>query len=468
MKDNLRSKKFHCLKTEKSQVILHLESLVNHLPGYVYWKDCNGIYLGANHYLLVALELKNPAEIIGKNDYEIWGDKYAKIIEDHDKKVMATGKTYTFYEKIVHHNKKIYFASTKSPLRDQNNNIIGILGSSIDVTELEEAKYKAEEKRQAALAHLDNVIDCTPGNLYWKDKNGVYLGGNAIMMNAVGLTSKEELVGKTDSELFGVDKADTLREHDKKVMELGKMITVEEVANLPDGTQHFYIAAKMPLRDAQNNVIGVIGNSLDITNLKNMEKALALAKQKAEVANQAKSEFIANMSHDIRTPIAGILGLIEELIDIAEHSQVDLKTIPSCENAQTATKYIVLLNQLVEKVQEDGQLLLGATDELLQLLNEILETMRLESGKAPETEESFDIMELIEHNLELMAPVARHKKLNLFSEIDSQIPHFVKGLRNYFARSLLNLLSNALKFTEKGFVKLHVRLLGKPSSHIDP
>ena len=104
-------------------------------------------------------------------------------------------------------------------------------------------------------------------------------------------------------------------------------------------------------------------------------------------------------------------------------------------------------------------LLMGATDELLQLCNEVLEVVCLETGKPSQQVESFNFHELVKHNIELLKPAAQHKKLNLSYEIAKNMPTFLTGLFIYLDRSLLNLISNALKFTEKGFVKVTASLL---------
>jgi two-component system, OmpR family, aerobic respiration control sensor histidine kinase ArcB len=189
-----------------------------------------------------------------------------------------------------------------------------------------------------------------------------------------------------------------------------------------------------------------------------MEQTLNESLKAAEAASHAKSEFIANMSHDIRVPLAGILGLTEGLIDTADNTLVSLQQIASTQDKESITKHYPMVNKLIEVVQEDGQLVLASADELLQLLNEILETVRLESGKVTEEAESFDLRELVTHNIELTQAVARHKGLELITEIDEHIPQYFFGLRNALDRSMLNLLSNGLKFTDKGFVKLKVEL----------
>ena len=135
------------------------------------------------------------------------------------------------------------------------------------------------------------------------------------------------------------------------------------------------------------------------------------------------------MRHDIRTPSRGMCGLTQEIID------------------QTQEPLI----------REDGELLIGATDELLQLLNEILEVVKVESGKMTVEPESFALAELVERNLNLFRPTARHKSLTLRSKIASDVPQYVLGYRFYLDRILLNLLSNATKFTAQGHVTINVK-----------
>ena len=165
---------------------------------------------------------------------------------------------------------------------------------------------------------------------------------------------------------------------------------------------------------------------------------------KAEAANAAKTEFIANMSHDIRTPITGMLAMVQDLLNTADKAKIS----PDNERA--------VLNDMIQTVQRDGELLMGATDELLQLCNEILEVVQLEFGEPIDINESFSVSELVKHNIELLLPNAQHKKLQLSAVVEPTVPQYLYGARSYLDRTLLNLLSNALKFTEIGFVKLTV------------
>ena len=155
---------------------------------------------------------------------------------------------------------------------------------------------------------LGGVVECTPGSIYWKDLNGVYLGCNQYMADIIGLPSPAAIVGKTDPELHGLDETPLFREHDQRVMAEGKAMTIEEPVELADGSFCTFMAVKMPLRDAKGKIMGIVGNSVDITRLKNLEEELREAKDRAEEANRVKSDFIASMSHDLRTPLNSMIG----------------------------------------------------------------------------------------------------------------------------------------------------------------
>lgn len=247
----------------------------------------------------------------------------------------------------------------------------------------------------------------------------------------------------------------------ERVAKLGEKAKFSENYRIirPDGEIRWITDRGFPIYDSDGICHGVTGIAIDITNEKKYEDTLRIAKEKAEAANHAKSAFLANMSHDIRTPLTGILGLIQGIMKIADETLIALEKTSSIKDKEIIANYLSLLRQLVEVIHEDGQLVLDSADELLQLLNEILETMSMESGKTTDQPQSFNLRNLVQHNIKLFRPVARHKKLNLFCEIDEAVPSYVKGLHHYLDRTLLNLLSNALKFTEKGFAKISVQML---------
>jgi len=309
------------------------------------------------------------------------------------------------------------------------------------------------------LYYLENIISLMPGHVYWKNRDSVYLGCNNQMAKTIGLKTRHNLVGKTDYDLPWNKKAHLLIENDQNVMNTGVPQEFEERGTRSDGTLLVGQTNKTPLKNQKGDIIGVLGISLDITNLKKTEEKLKRAKVKAEAASHVKSEFIANMSHDIRTPITGMLGLTQALIDQAEMTQSKIKNISPSNSTQKTLHF--LIREMSDITQYYGKLLIISTDELLQLCNEVLEIIRLDSGKMDEKTGAFHLHDLVQHNVDLLRPVSAHKQLELTLRIDKNLPTYLLGFRIYLDRIILNLLSNALKFTEKGYVHISIGLAEK-------
>ncbi len=278
---------------------------------------------------------------------------------------------------------------------------------------------------------LNELINCIPGCLYWKDHHGIYLGCNALTAKLAGLKSVQEIAGKTDDELWG-QQADWLISNDRQVITSGKIIKVEETLQTADGKWLYFTGVKMPLRDKRNRIIGIIGNSLDITELKNTQAQLKKAKEEAEALSKAKSNFIANMSHDVKTPLSGIIGLSKVLLDKLTGEEFDL----------------------VQSIALSGQ-------QLMNFFENCIEVSKSESAKLVLEKEPFDLKILIDQIIELFQPAAQNKGLAFYLYYDNKIPSCLLGNRIAIYRVVLNLMGNAIKFTHRGSVVLHVNLSKK-------
>ncbi len=281
---------------------------------------------------------------------------------------------------------------------------------------------------QSFLDYLAAISSLMPGNFYWKDKDGHYLGCNDALLQTLELT-RNALVGKTDFDLWP-DQAKQLLQHDSLVMRTGQLVRLEEEVAIKNKGKRFFTVVKIPMRDDKDNIVGVIGNSIDITAQVELQRKLNIEKKQVEAANQAKTEFIANMSHDIRTPMTGILGLAQSL----------------ARNTESTVG------------QDHARMLIAASEELLILFNEILEVVEIESGKIKYSEYDFDLYALIKHNTNLLEPTAYEKKINFTTHIDPNVPQYIVGNRICLNRILLNLLSNSFKFTQSGDVTISVSL----------
>ena len=192
------------------------------------------------------------------------------------------------------------------------------------IAEYEKKITKLEKKiikLDAFNFQLRNLVDGLPGDLYWKNSDGLWTGMNErcaqslCRMGFIKEPSQSAVIGKTDYEIFDSKTADIYRQNDLDVMEKQIELSIEENTTLLSGEKVTLLSTKSPLWDKDGKVVGIVGNTVDISFLKKIEAELKIAKEKAEAASQAKTEFIANMSHDIRTPLSGVVGMSKLLED---------------------------------------------------------------------------------------------------------------------------------------------------------
>lgn len=288
------------------------------------------------------------------------------------------------------------------------------------------------EQLQSEVFRLKSVIEQLPGSIYWKDKNGIYLGRNAYSMKKMQNLDLEKnkaqdaIIGKTDYDIFPKDVADRYRQHDLEVMATKKEVALEEPITLPNGKTAIQLSTKMPLYNEKGEVDGVVGNTVDITYLKDIENELQREKVKAEQANHIKTEFIRNMEHDIRTPFNGVWGMANYLWEQ--------------ETDENKKEYLGDITQCAK--------------ELLDYCNSILDFSKIESGMLAVMDKKFDLEKLIDSIIKIELPAAKHRKLQLKKSYDTKIPPVLVGDHHRLYRILINLVSNALKFTAKGYVEL--------------
>jgi signal transduction histidine kinase/FixJ family two-component response regulator len=176
--------------------------------------------------------------------------------------------------------------------------------------------------------------------------------------------------------------------------------------------------------------------------------------QMERAASNAKTEFIANMSHDLRTPMSGLVGVLDSMDAMLNQLKVTLEY----SDQVSKEKLLSQMQHSIDALLAPLDVARGATHELLQLFSEILETIRLESGKIEHVLEHFNLEKVIEKNIALLQPIAEHHNLLLQAQVSDDVPEFFYGVRRSLDRILINIISNALKFTKEGEVTIDVSM----------
>jgi PAS domain S-box-containing protein len=292
---------------------------------------------------------------------------------------------------------------------------------------------RAAEDALAGERHLlRTLMDTLPENIFFKDAASRFLRINRALATRWGLADPAEAIGTTDFDYFADEHASPAYADEQQVLRTGQpLVDFEEKEVWPDGHVTWASTTKLPLRDASGAIIGTFGISRDITEKVRQQEELRRAKEEAVKASRAKSEFLANMSHEIRTPMNGILGMIELALD----------------------------TPLTPEQREYLDMVRSSAEALLRVLEDILDFSRIEARKLVLEETEFDPRDLVGDILKAVALRARAKDLELAGRIAAEVPACLVGDPVRLRQVLVNLLGNAIKFTEHGDILLDVEVV---------
>lgn len=407
----------------ESEAFYH--SLVETLPMAMFRKDLEGRITFANR-LFCQIAHRTADEIIGKTDYDLFPKDLADKYRADDRWVIETQQNFETTEEFeTPEGERRFTHVLKTPVHDAMGKTIGIQGVFSDVTDRIRAEAALEQERYL----LDSLMRSIPDNIYFKDTEGKYLRINAAKAASSGLKDPKEAIGKSDADFFPPEHVERARRDEEEVMRTGRPIIGKEERNVyPDGTVRWMSTTKLPLRDRHGQIIGTFGVSRDITPLKQAQEALKEAAEAAEAANKAKSDFLANMSHEIRTPLNAILGMTELVLD---------------------TPLTPVQRDYLKLVHESGE-------SLLAVINDILDFSKIEAGKLLLDQAPFDIREFVGDTLKSLGLRAHRKGLELACDIDPQVPNALVGDAYRLRQIIVNLVGNAIKFTEQGEILLSI------------
>ncbi|MEM9586384.1 MAG: response regulator [Planctomycetota bacterium] len=414
-----------------------LTTLLASVPDSVYFKDKESRFIRLSHACARKFGLDDPADAIGKTDADFFDSEHAREALKDEQHVMESGESITAkIERETYGDREdTWCSTTKVPLRDGSGQVIGTFGISRDVSK----RIRAERELQRERDLLKTIIDNVPDLIYVKDRAGRFVTANASLVKLLNLSSVEDMLGRTDYDFSPAELACNYVADDQNVMRTGEsLLDRVESHQLDDGTPIWLLTTKVPLRTAKGEIIGVVGIGHDITERKLIAEQLEHAKDVADAANRAKSDFLANMSHEIRTPLNAIIGMTELVLE----TSLD----PTQHNFLTM-------------VRDSGE-------SLLSVINDVLDFSKIEAGKLDIDPYLFELREGFGDTMKTMGLKAHAKGLELALRVDPELPRYVVGDAGRLRQVIVNLVGNAIKFTEQGEVYVDVQPCDAPEGRL--
>lgn len=304
-----------------------------------------------------------------------------------------------------------------------------------DVAELQQAKKQLSNQ----LLFIKQLLDHIPNLVFYKDTAGRYTGCNKAFEQAFGVT-EQQLIGKTVMETEFLPEAERLAFHQDALSALSQQSQTYRQARVlfADRTLHDVLYWLSGFTGTDDCVSGMIGVMVDITELKEKEAALAQAQLAAEEAAAAKAMFLANMSHEIRTPMNAIIGMA----------------------------YLVLKTELTGKQRDYIHKIHNAATALLGIINDILDFSKIEAGKLQMEANEFVLETVIGDVAHITSPAAYERGLEYLYMIDPDVCPRLVGDPLRLRQILVNLITNAVKFTSQGEVAIQVRQIAQAGKKV--
>jgi PAS domain S-box-containing protein len=416
----------------------HLADIINFLPDATLVIDREGKVIAWNRAIEEMTGVK-AAEMLGKSNYEyaipFYGERRPILIDlvllpdkEFERKYaqiqrqgpVLAGETYVPYLR----GRARYLFATASVLHDSEGNAMGAIETIRDITERKEAERQIQLLGQIAQQMKDAVI------MTDSDPESRIRYVNEAFTTLYGYT-QDEVLGQPSWTLFAGDDAErerVFRETTEAIARRGEY-RVEYQDRHKDGSPFWVSTTMGAVRLGEEGEPYDLAIVRDITDRKQAEQDLQQAKAAAEAANQAKSVFLANMSHELRTPLNAILGFTQ-LMDRDPN--------------------------LTAEQQENLGIINRSGEHLLALINDVLEMSKIEAGRVTLQEKSFDLYRLLDTLEEMFRLRAEDKGLALSFERMGDVPQYVRADEGKLRQVLMNLLGNAVKFTEEGGVALRI------------
>jgi PAS domain S-box-containing protein len=420
---------------------LLLRTLVDNIPDCIYAKDTTGRKTMANPADLKNLKCKTEAEAIGKSDFDLFPKEDAERFWADDQRVLQGQPVLKREESFVDEKgQKHWLLTSKLPICDQSDKIIGLVGIGRDITNGKLAEEALAQERSLLRTLIDNLPDC----VYAKDTAGRKLLVNPADLKNLHFKTEAEVINKTDFDFFPKELAEKFWADDQKVIQGEPIIDREEYVLSDAGEKHWLLTSKLPLRDPSGKIVGLVGIGRDITARKLAEDSLRSSEAKLrqstiqlERSNHELQDFAYVASHDLQEPLRKIVVFGERL---KEKKIEDL--------GPEAKDYLERMQKAAARMQT--------------LINDLLTFSRVTTKARPFTsvnlaEVAADVVNDLEGRIEQVK--GRVEIVGTLPVIDAEALQMRQLLQN--------LIGNALKFRrpeEPPVVKVEAQIISDPGT----
>ena len=384
----LESKKLQGALKEVEETKENVHNIIDSTIEGIYGIDSSGNISFLNNGILSLFGFESKEFLLGKK-HNIILDKVFNFNENYKNKEFLNGESVEIEDLFYKKNSSEFWLDLIFNPIIKDKEIIGSVVTIRDVTE--KRIIELENKKQKGL--LSGLVKSIPGLVFYKDLDGNYIGSNEQFAKLNGLTV-DSVMGKNDYDLYPEERAKSYIESDNHIFKTQENYNMEEEILENEGETRTFHTIKSLLKSEDGEVLGILGISHDITEIKHAEKELQLAKELAEGAAKVKSDFLANMSHEIRTPMNAIIGL-NNLLEKTE-----------------------LTKKQLDYVNKIG----NAAKNLLGLINDILDFSKIEAGKLKMELLDFQLEEVLDNVSNVIGTKAFEKGLEFVIAKDPNLP----------------------------------------------
>lgn len=403
---------------ELLQAYSEMKAVFQAFPDLFFRLDTDGVIL--DYKVGIEADLCHPTrDILGTQFQAILTHDYRKIFIQRLRYVLQNKTTTSMEYTLGLQGKIVFYEARFVPFLD--NQIIVIVRNISDRKAAEDELRRSEDRYRM-------LIELSP-NAIFVHSDGVFVFINNAGVKLLGASSADEIINRPIIDFIHPDYRAMVQERNRKIYQYNHSFdAVEEKYLRVNGSEVEVEVTAIPFQSKGKPAIQLVIR--DISEQKQIEKRLRQAKEEAEAASRSKSAFLANMSHEIRTPLNGIIGLNELMFDTSV--------------SQEQHQYLSMMK--------------SSANQLLRLLNDILDFSKIEAGQLQLEDIDFDLQITVENVCDIAIPQIEEKGLELYFFIHREVPLDLKGDPGRLSQILVNLVGNAIKFTNQGEIIIKVEL----------